>query len=613
MQAEVTRGACVQPLESTDPAMIGGYPLLARLGAGGMGQVYLSRTPTGRPLAIKTVRPDLTAAPDFERRFAREIRTSDRVRSPWTVSVVDFSPPGHRPLWLATEYIAAPALSDWVTRHGPLPPPALRALAAELAAALAAVHASGLTHRDVKPSNVLLGRDRPMLIDFGIARAADDSRYTSTGGVIGSPGYLAPEQASGGAVTEAGDIFSLGAVLVFAATGTGPFEYPGEQPSAASLLYRIVHEPPRLEGVPAELAPLIRDCLAKRPEDRPDSAELAARPRRGRAADDPRTASHKDGHPPVANAWKGALPPTLGADLAAREEEVAHRCAVPQHDQGQAPTNALTSARPPAPATAGAVCLPPSLDHATPATLDAPPSNTPVLQGRSAPDTAAAYGRPDSELPTPYGPFTTGTPGPARVGPHDARAPHREGGADRRVRWTVAGSVLAVAALVTGVLLWNPLGKEVADEGSTPSPTPSSSARALSAAWAGVWTGTGPGNPDADGQQHPRTESFTVTLTLHTAEAGELAGKQVSNIKEAGTDREVGCTEALELRSVRGTTATFVAATSHPTNRSDTSLQCENGHLYVVQLTDADTISLGDEGSQSAGAPTALHHSRGTS
>ncbi|MEV6613151.1 protein kinase [Streptomyces sp. NPDC051051] len=594
----------MQSLESTDPATIGGYPLLARLGAGGMGQVYLSRTPTGRPLALKTVRPDLTAAPDFERRFAREIRTSDRVRSPWTVSVVDFSPPGHRPLWLATEYVAAPALSNWVAGHGPLPPAALRALAAELAAALAAVHACGLTHRDVKPSNVLLGRDRPMLIDFGIARAADDPRHTSTGGVIGSPGYLAPEQAAGGAVTEAGDIFSLGAVLVFAATGTGPFEHPGEQPSAASLLYRIVHEPPRLDGVPAELAPLIRDCLAKRPEDRPHSAELAARLRRGRAADDPRSAAHERGPAPAADAWKDALPPGLGADLATREEEGAHRCAVPQHGQGQAPSDAVTSAggRPPAPTTAGAVSLTPSLDHAIPAAPYSTPPDTPAPYGRAAPDTL-----------TPYGPFAPGTAGPAGCGPHGACTPHREGGARRRVRWTVAGSVLAVAALVTGVLLWNPFGKEAAGEGSTVSPPPSSSAPALSAAWAGVWTGTGPGNPDADGQQHPRTESFTVTLTLHTAEVGELAGKQVSNIKEAGTGREVGCTEALELRSVRGTTATFVAATSHATNRSDTSLQCESGHLYVVQLTAADTISLGDEGSQSAGAPTALHHSRGTS
>ncbi|MER5510531.1 protein kinase [Streptomyces sp. NPDC002766] len=603
----------MQSLESTDPATIGGYHLLARLGAGGMGQVYLSRTPTGRPLALKTVRPDLTAAPDFERRFAREIRTSDRVRSPWTVSVVDFSPPGHRPLWLATEYVAAPALSDWVAGHGPLPPAALRALAAELAAALTAVHACGLTHRDVKPSNVLLGRDRPMLIDFGIARAADDSRHTSTGGVIGSPGYLAPEQAAGGAVTEAGDIFSLGAVLVFAATGTGPFEYPGEQPSAASLLYRIVHEPPRLDGVPAELAPLIRDCLAKRPEGRPDSAELAARLRRGRAADDPRTAAREGGPASVADAWKGALPPGLGADLAAREEEVAHLCAVPPHGEGQAPSDAVTSAggRPPVPATAGAGPLTPSLGHPTPATPYAPHPNIPEPYGQSAPDTPTSYGpfTPDTAQPR----FAPGTAGPGGFGPHGAPAPHRDGGARRRVRWTVAGTVLAVAALVTGVLLWNPFDKEAAGEGSTASPTPSSSAPALSAAWAGVWTGTGPGNPDADGQQHPRTESFTVTLTLHTAEVGELAGKQVSNIKEAGTGREVGCTEALELRSVRGTTATFVAATSHPTNRSDTSLQCESGHLYVVQLTAADTISLGDEGSQSAGAPSALHHSRGTS
>ncbi|MFE0523268.1 protein kinase [Streptomyces sp. NPDC058954] len=603
----------MQSLESTDPATIGGYPLLARLGAGGMGQVYLSRTPTGRPLALKTVRLDLTAAPDFERRFAREIRTSDRVRSPWTVSVVDFSPHGHRPLWLATEYVAAPALSDWVAGHGPLPPAALRALAAELAAALTAVHACGLTHRDVKPSNVLLGRDRPMLIDFGIARAADDSRHTSTGGVIGSPGYLAPEQAAGGSVTEAGDIFSLGAVLVFAATGTGPFEYPGEQPSAASLLYRIVHEPPRLDGVPAELAPLIRACLAKRPEDRPHSAELAARLRQGRAADDPRTAPREGGPASVADAWKDALPPGLGADLAAREEEVAHLCAVPPHGQRQAPSDAVTSAggRPPVPAIAGAGSLTPPLDHPTPTTPYAPHPNIPEPYGQSAPGTPTSYGpfTPDSAQPS----FAPGAAGPGGFGPHATLASRRDGGARRRVRWTVAGSVLAVAAVATGVLLWNPFDKKATGERSTASPTPSSSAPALSAAWAGVWTGTGPGNPDADGQQHPRTASFTVTLTLHTAEVGELAGKQVSNIKEAGTGREVGCTEALELRSVRGTTATFVAATSHPTNRSDTSLQCESDHLYVVQLTAADTISLGDEGSQSAGAPTALQHSRGTS
>ncbi|MES9524714.1 serine/threonine-protein kinase [Streptomyces capoamus] len=577
----------MQPLESTDPVAIGGYPLLARLGAGGMGQVYLSRTPAGRPLALKTVRPDLTAAPDFETRFAREIRSSDRVRSPWTASVVDFSPPGHRPQWLATEYVAAPALADWVTAHGPLPPATLRVLAGELAAALAAVHACGLTHRDVKPSNVLLGRARPMLIDFGIARAADDSRHTGTGGVIGSPGYLAPEQAVQGDVTEAGDVFSLGAVLAFAATGTGPFALPGEQPSAPLLLYRIVHEDPRLDGVPAGLAQLVARCLAKNPQDRPGSAELAAALRGERGAGDPRTGAYGTGTAPGAGAWERTLPPGLDADLRAREAEVAHRCAVPP-------------------------------DHPAPPARTAPgpgAAGGPTTTGRPAPYPAAPY--PPAAGAGPYPPAfpdTAGFPDLA-TGPSSSPSPsygaHHPGylGARRRVRRTAAVGVVGVlAVLATGILLLHPFGTDARGDGSPSSrPHPSASAPALPASWAGVWTGTGPGTPSADGTLHPRTDSFKVTLTLHTAAVGELAGKQVSNIDEAGTGREVGCTEALELRAVRGTTATFAAVTSHPTDRSDTSLRCETGHLYVVQLSGADTLTLGEEGAQSAGAPEALH------
>ncbi|WP_159403781.1 serine/threonine-protein kinase [Streptomyces sp. NRRL S-646] len=557
----------MQPLESTDPAAIGGYPLLGRLGAGGMGQVYLSRTPTGRPLALKTVRPDLTAAPDFETRFSREIRSSDRVRSPWTVSVVDFSAPGHRPQWLVTEYVAAPALADWVAIHGPLPPATLRVLAGELAAALAAVHACGLAHRDVKPSNVLLGRARPMLIDFGIARAADDSRHTATGGVIGSPGYLAPEQATQGTVTEAGDVFSLGAVLVFAATGTNPFELPGEQPSAASLLYRIVHENARLDGVPAGLAQLVARCLAKEPQDRPRSEELATLLRREGAAGDPRAGAYGAAGPVSgADAWERALPPGLGADLAARETEVAVRCAVPpDHPAPVAPAPAPYTAAPyPSATTSGA--YPPE-----------PPGS--------------------STGPFPLLPYGTHHPTYLR--------------ARRRIRWMAAACALTVTAAVTGILLLHPFAAGARGEGTTSSPPlPDVSAPALSAKWAGVWIGTGPGTPNADGRLHPRTDSFKVTLTLHTANVGELAGKQVSNITEAGTGREVGCTEALALRAVRGTTATFEAVTSHPTDRSDTSLQCDTRHLYVVQLTDADTITLGEEGTQSAGAPQAVHRSR---
>lgn len=598
----------MQSLESTDPAAVGGYPLLARLGAGGMGQVYLSRTPAGRPLALKTVRPDLTASPDFETRFTREIRTSDRVRSPWTVSVVDFSPPGHRPQWLATEYVAAPSLAGWVTAHGPLPPAAVRALAAELADALAAVHACGLTHRDVKPSNVLLGRARPMLIDFGIARAADDSRHTGTGGVIGSPGYLAPEQATQGALTEAGDVFSLGAVLVFAATGTGPFELPGEQPSAASLLYRIVHENARLDGVPAELAVLVGRCLAKRPQDRPRSGELAALLRREGDAGHPREEAYGAGPMPVAGAWERALPPGLGADLAAREAEVARRCAVPPH---QPVPKAPHAGRPHVPTTAGATA-PASVGRTAPA----PAAHTAAPYAPFSPATTGAY-PPQGNGPTgaaPYPPepaasFTGPSPFPP-YGTYLAAFTR----ARRRIRWMAAACVLTVAAVATGVLLLRPFDADARDDGTTPSPSLSGApAPALSAKWTGVWTGTGPGTPHADGRLHPRSNSFKVTLTLHTAAVGELAGKQVSNITEVGTGREVGCTEALELRAVRGTTATFQAVTSHPTDRSDTSLRCETGRLYVVRLADADTITLGEEGTQSAGAPPALRRGRHTS
>jgi serine/threonine protein kinase len=280
-----------------------------------MGQVYLARTPAGRPLALKTVRPEFGLDPAFGERFAREIRHADRVRSPWTVTVVDFSPDGSRPQWLATEYVAAPSL----TGYGPLPVGSLTALAAELCEALHAVHQAGLAHRDVKSSNVLLAGTRPLLIDFGIARAAEDSRHTRTGGIIGSPGFMAPEQATAGVAAEPGDIFALGAVLVYAATGRGPFSLPGQEPSAQALLYRVVHEEPDLEGAPEALLPLVRACLAKQPADRPTAraaAELLPEPDRPagswalRQPSDPAAwarARHRPEHP--ARLRRGPDPP----------------------------------------------------------------------------------------------------------------------------------------------------------------------------------------------------------------------------------------------------------------------------------------------------------------
>ncbi|GAA2312954.1 hypothetical protein GCM10010234_67180 [Streptomyces hawaiiensis] len=296
----------VELLDGSDPEALGGYPLLARLGEGGMGRVYLSRTVSGRPLALKTVRAEFGQGPGFEERFAREIRNSDRVRSPWTPAVVDYSPAGQRPQWLATEYVAAPSLAEWVRRYGRLSEPCVLALAAELFGALAAVHGAGLAHRDVKPSNVLLGRRSPLLIDFGIARAREDTRHTRTGGVIGSPGYLAPEQVSAGESGAPGDVFSLAAVLVYAATGRGPFSNPNDEFSPAVLLYRIVHQEPNLDGVPAALVPLLRSCLAKDPEQRatPDTVSVLLERLGGQCG-----------------TWPQLLPEGLEKDLAVREEE----------------------------------------------------------------------------------------------------------------------------------------------------------------------------------------------------------------------------------------------------------------------------------------------------
>jgi len=265
-----------EPLESTDPEAVGPYRLLARLGAGGMGRVYLARSAGGRTVAVKVVRAELAEDADFRERFRREVSAAQAVSGPYTAPVVDADRDGPVP-WLATAYVLGPSLTEAVATHGPLPTEAVRALGTGLAQALAAVHGAGLVHRDLKPSNVLLAADGPRVIDFGIARALDGDRMTSTGVVVGSPGFMCPEQAAGGRMGPAGDVFSLGSVLVFAATGAGPFE-PAEEPtpSVPVLLYRIVHGEPDLSALPAELRPAIAACLARNPADRPTPGQLAA-------------------------------------------------------------------------------------------------------------------------------------------------------------------------------------------------------------------------------------------------------------------------------------------------------------------------------------------------
>ncbi|MGH3256035.1 MAG: protein kinase domain-containing protein [Streptosporangiaceae bacterium] len=259
----------LQGLQPGDPRVIGPYALVGQLGSGGMGRVFLGRSMGGRLVAVKVIRSDLASDPDFRARFRREVAAARRVSGLYTAVVVDADADAEEP-WLATAYVAGPSLSEAVHDHGPLPPRSALALAAGLAESLVAIHKVGVVHRDLKPSNVLLAEDGPRLIDFGISRAAESTSVTRAGFVIGSPGFMSPEQAQGTEVGPPSDMFSLGAVLAFAATGEAPFGGG----STAALVFRVVFAPPQLDAVPDELRPLVERCLAKDPAQRPSAGEL---------------------------------------------------------------------------------------------------------------------------------------------------------------------------------------------------------------------------------------------------------------------------------------------------------------------------------------------------
>lgn len=258
----------VKPLRATDPPVVGDFTLLGRLGAGGMGEVFLGVTRSGRPVAVKVIRPEVAADPAFRARFVREVAAARQVGGFWTASVVAADPDAEVP-WLATEYVPGLSLQQAVTEHGPLPPSAVRVVGARLAEALSAIHAAGLVHRDLKPANVLLPPDGPKVIDFGIARAF----LTDTAGMtaaIGTPSYMAPEQIRGEPLSPASDVFSFGSTLVYALRGRGPFN-TGEP---AGIIFRVAMGEPDLAEVPGELRGLIAGCLAKEPGQRPTTAQL---------------------------------------------------------------------------------------------------------------------------------------------------------------------------------------------------------------------------------------------------------------------------------------------------------------------------------------------------
>ncbi|MBF6047774.1 protein kinase [Streptomyces sp. NRRL B-1677] len=431
-------------LRPDDPRTLGAYRLLGRLGAGGMGRVYLARSDRGRTVAVKLVHRELAGQEEFRRRFRQEVRSARQVGGEWTAPVLDADTEAEVP-WVATGYIAGPSLRQVVDRDfGPLPERSVRILGAGLARALQAVHAAGIVHRDLKPSNVLVTLDGPRVIDFGIARAletvADGDGLTRTGAAVGSPGFMSPEQVRGGAVTPASDVFCLGSVLAYAATGRMPF---GTADSGVhALMYRIAEEQPDLTEVPAGLRPLITSFLAKDPQERPTPAQVLEVTGVEEVLGDLRSAEP----------WlPGGLVAQLGrhaVQLLNVEEPV--RGPEPAGD-GHAPTAISPAAAisPPAPAPQP---LPPARQD--PPTITAgntpPPAGHPSHPVPPPAPAAVPYGYPQ---PGPYGPGHA--PGQAS-GPHDSGSTYVTGHvpygppAPRRSRVPVILAAVVAGGLIAG-------------------------------------------------------------------------------------------------------------------------------------------------------------------
>ncbi|OMI39130.1 serine/threonine-protein kinase, partial [Streptomyces sparsogenes] len=280
----------MEDLGAEDPRWIGEYRLIRRLGAGGMGRVFLAHSPRGRTVAVKLVQTELAQQAEFRRRFKQEVRAAQRVGGEWTAPVLDADTEAATP-WVATGYIAGPSLHSIVAESGPLPERSVRILGHGLTKALQSIHGANLIHRDLKPSNVLITIDGPRVIDFGIARALEtvtDGILTRSGAVVGSPGFMSPEQVRGERVTPASDVFCLGSVLAFAAIGRQPF---GTTDSGVhAVMYRIAQEEPDLQGLPEGLRELVTDCLNKDPAARPTLEQLLERtagPEGAEDADEP--------------------------------------------------------------------------------------------------------------------------------------------------------------------------------------------------------------------------------------------------------------------------------------------------------------------------------------
>ncbi|WP_316526326.1 serine/threonine-protein kinase [Kitasatospora brasiliensis] len=449
-----------QPLLPDDPRDVGGYRLFARLGAGGMGRVYLSYTPGGRPVALKVVRPEFAEDGEFRRRFAQEVSNAQRIHGLYTAQVIDSGGLDSDAPWLVTAYVPGPSLQQVVREHGALPARTVLLLMGGIAEALQAIHSVEVVHRDLKPANVLVAGDGPRVIDFGIARAADATALTGTGYRIGSPAFMSPEQAQGRPVTPATDVFALGALAAYVAGGTAPF---GDGPDTA-VLYRVVHEEPDLTAVPADLRELIQRCLAKSPEDRPKPAEIIQVARN---------------HPEVGGQLR------FGDDWLPRQvnTEITRRSDLPKTPPTPLPAAPATS--PSTPPAMPAAPPPPAAAPTHPATAVHPPRQPSTPPPGFAPPPVGSYGAPQPPTESPTAPvrptpptahlrpepptYDTPPPGPvvtAAPAPEPEPEARRKGGVSWKMLLTVA-LVMAVGGTAGGVVLMKKL-----DDGKTPEAKP---------------------------------------------------------------------------------------------------------------------------------------------
>ena len=440
----------MKALAADDPRVIGEYRLHAQLGQGGMGRVYLGLSPAGRAVAVKVVHPELARDEEFLRRFRQEVASARAVSGMYTAAVVaaglDQSPP-----WLATAFVPGPPLDQMVTRHGPLPEPALWPLLAGLVEALQAIHVCGVVDRDLKPANVLLAADGPRVIDFGIARATDGTAVTATGIVFGTPGYMSPEQAEAKPAGPASDVFALGGVAAYAATGCEPFGTG----TAASVLYRVVYAEPDLNGVPPRLRELIGACLAKDPAGRPALPTLAAAIASG---------THDTG-PSALSFWPRSVASLIGAYQASLDTQLSAGAGTIGTDSSIGLVPAVTEHPPTAltPPAAGVATSPAAAQAAAPAAAGvaaaAPGQMTypvsqgyPATQGYLSPQgypSPQGYGGPQGNAGLQprggYLPGGAGYPQPIPAAWHPpAQRPALPASIRRAVRFMYAAAIIAL-------------------------------------------------------------------------------------------------------------------------------------------------------------------------